>query len=199
MNNSNRFHLTYLKTRDNKKVSVLRATVWLDSSHPHKNCSPSPSFTGFLQHKTISQGHGNNDTEIQSIEIKHMKLTLITAKLCYLSKGSSLLFKTIQQSLITAIVHCSKGVQKAKEYNGDLLYYSARFNYMVFSSASRHLQFTTCLHQRTRNKDVLALEARHAREACAALFCGCCSRTDRFGGRWQANHLCKAIVFLLKL
>lgn len=198
MNNSNHFHLTYLKTRDNKKVSVLRATVWLDSSHPHKNFSPSPSFTGFLQHKTISQGHGNDNTEIQSIEIKHVKLTLITAKLCHLCKGSSLLFKTIQQPLITAIVYCLKGVQKAKEYNGDLLYYSARFNYTVFSSASRHLQFTTCLHQRTRNKDVLALEAGQAREACAVLFCGCCSRTDQFGGRWRSNHLCRAIVFLSK-
>lgn len=48
MNNSNHFHLTYLKTRDNKKISILRATVWLDSSHPHKNFSPSPFFTGFL-------------------------------------------------------------------------------------------------------------------------------------------------------
>lgn len=47
---------------------------------------------------------------MQNIEIKHKKLTLITAKLCHLSKGSSLLFKTIQQSLITAIVYYSKGV-----------------------------------------------------------------------------------------
>lgn len=122
MNNSNHFHLTYQKTRDNKKVSIIRATVWLDSSHPDKNCSPSPSFTGLLQHKTISQGHGNNDTEIQSIEIKHMKLTLIKGKLCHLSKGSSLLFKTIQQSLITTIVYCSKGSRKLK--NTREIYYA---------------------------------------------------------------------------
>lgn len=77
------------------KINVLKATDWLDSSHPNRNCLTSP-FTGFLWHKTISQGHGNNDAEIQSIEIKHMKLTLITAKLCHLSEGSSLLFKTIQ-------------------------------------------------------------------------------------------------------
>lgn len=81
-----------------------------------------PSFTGLLQHKTISQGHGNNDTEIQSIEIKHKKLTLIKGKLCHLSKGSSLLFKTIQQSLITAIVYCSKGSRKLK--NTREIYYA---------------------------------------------------------------------------
>lgn len=143
----NCFHLAYLKMRYNKEVNVLRATDWLDSSHSQK--LPHIPLYCFLRHKTISQGHGNNDTEIQSIEIKHMKLTLIKAKLCHLSEGSSLLFKTIQQSLITAIVYCSKGIQKAKEYQEDLLYYSARFNYMVFSSVSRCLQFTTCLHQRT--------------------------------------------------
>lgn len=89
------FHLAYLKMRCNKNVDVLRARDWLDSSHCHRNCPPSP-FTGFLRHKAISQGHGNNDTEIQSVEIKHTKLTLITAKLCHLSESSSLLFKTIQ-------------------------------------------------------------------------------------------------------
>lgn len=91
------FHPAYLKTRYNKKGSVLGATHHLDFSHTHRNCPP-PPFTSFLGHKTISQGHGNNDAEIQSAEIKHMKLMLITAKLCHLSAGSSLFFKTIQQS-----------------------------------------------------------------------------------------------------
>lgn len=43
----NCFHLAYLTMRFNKKVDVLRATDWLDSSHSHRNCLPSP-FTVFF-------------------------------------------------------------------------------------------------------------------------------------------------------